>query len=388
MKIKKIIQVSTSSHSLTMQDFEKDIKRGWYLKLAKRLKKYYPKLDVEAWTIERKYKKERDEFIDDIKLRIFPTNYSLRHGLEISLDMINALKNEQEKLGNDEIIIVHFHEYHSLQVYLTLMKIDKKKMKFVAQHHGGRSPFKNLKKYYRFYIVLPIIMMLQILENNYLKKINLFYALSDEEIEYLKKVDEKSNVKFQTMGITNNYFKIANKNESRRNLGLDLKKKYIIYLGRIKSTKGIKELLDAIKETPEVHLLLIGGGIDYQKYLDYAKKINLKNFTFLGQIYGKKKLEYLSSADALILPSHTEGAPVVIMEAIAKNLPVIATKVGGIPKMIRDNREGILINVNSKKEIVKALKEIISWDKEVRKHANKYKWKKIIESTMEDYKSL
>jgi glycosyltransferase involved in cell wall biosynthesis len=68
----------------------------------------------------------------------------------------------------------------------------------------------------------------------------------------------------------------------------------------------------------KVELLIIGEGVDFKKYKRYVNENNIKNVKFLGPKYGEEKKLFLSACDCLILPSHTEGAPVVLMEAIAK----------------------------------------------------------------------
>jgi glycosyltransferase involved in cell wall biosynthesis len=189
------------------------------------------------------------------------------------------------------------------------------------------------------------------------------------------------------MGISDRYFKKINKQTARKKLRLNKNKKYILYLGRIKTTKGIKELLDAMKNV-KAELILIGEGVDYDKYKKYVIKKDIKNVEFLGARYGEDKLLYLSACDCLILPSHTEGAPVVLMEAIAKNLPVISTNVGGVSKMIKDGREGKIIRVNSKQDIQKAIEKVLKWkNKNIKQYAEKYRWKKIIRDTFKDYSS-
>jgi glycosyltransferase involved in cell wall biosynthesis len=308
--------------------------------------------------------------------------------MEISVPMIRALIEEQKKVSNEKLIL-HLHEYHSWQAYSLLLFADKEKTRITAQHHGGRSPFRNLKKYKRLFVFLPALIMMQFFENLLFKKVDTFYPLSDEEAKYIENLARKSEKKFLTMGIGDKYFKKFNKEKIRKKLKLDLKKKYILYLGRIKSTKGIKELLDSIGkfENEDLELLLVGEGSDSEKYKNYLVENGIKNARFLGAIYGDAKLDYLAACNCLILPSYTEGAPVVLMEAIARNLPVIATNVGGIPKMIKGGREGIIIKPKSKDDIVRAIKEILKWKKKsISEFAEKYKWGKIIKETLADYK--
>jgi glycosyltransferase involved in cell wall biosynthesis len=370
-------------------DYEKDVYISWNSQVSFQIKKFDPDLDVECWTMERKNKSEKEILKNGVKFRVFPSSLSIRHGMELSKSMLLALIKEIKKAEKNKIkLVIHFHEYHSWQVYLILLLLKKKKnIKIIGQHHGGRSPFSNLFKYKRLFLFLPIIILMQFFENLLFKKIDIFYALGDKEIEYLKRIAPKSKIKFQTMGIDEKYFNITGKNLARKNLGLKINQRYVLYIGRIKTTKGIKELLDAMKEI-NAELLLIGDGPDRNKYEYYAQTENIKNIQFLGADYSDRKLDYLSACDCLILPSYTEGAPVVLMEAVAKNLPVIATDVGGVKKMIENGKEGLIIKPRSKEDIKKAINEILNWKKKnIQEYAKKYKWAQIIKETINDYEN-
>ena len=387
----KIIQISTASPSLFLNSGKGDIRRimsdDWFAQVGKQIKKFNPKLEIECWVQEKKYKKEEKFEDSGIKFRAFPSIISIRPGMELSFKMIGALKEEIKNNKNKKLII-HIHEYHSWQTYLILLFLKRQKnIRIITQHHGGKSPFKNLKRYKRLILFLPLIMLMQIFENLLFKKIDLFYAFGNEEENYLKKITN-SKIKFQTMGIDDEYFKKIDKKKARKILGLEQNKKYLLYLGRIKTTKGIGDLLEAIKGQ-EIELLLIGEGPDFNRFKQYAENNNLKNVSFLGAIYNDEKLTYLSACDYLVLPSYTEGAPVVIMEALAKNMPVIATRVGGVANMIKQNESGILINPKNPKEIREAINTIINWkEKDLRKYAEKYKWKEIVYETVKDYKEV
>jgi glycosyltransferase involved in cell wall biosynthesis len=375
-----------------MTDYEEDIYRDWYAQVGFQLKKFYPDLDVECWTPEREYKKERVNFRKGIKFRMFPTDFSLRHSMELCSSMVRALREEEKQAKKrGEKLIMHIHEYHSWIAYHLICSVNKKITRIICQHHGGRSPLGNLKKYNRLFLFLPVIVLMQFSENLFFKKADVFYSLSDSEISYVQKLAKKSIVRFQTMGIEDEYFKKYNKEKARNKLGFDKNKKYVLFLGRLKTTKGIPELLRAAKklENEKIEFLLIGGGVDSGKYSDFVEKNQIKNVRLPGPVYGELKLDYLSASDFLILPSHTEGAPVVIMEALAKNLPIIATDVGGIRKMIKNKKQGIIIKAKSEKDMIKAVKEILKWKKrDVKKAGERYRWKKIIESTLKDYSFL
>ena len=148
-------------------------------------------------------------------------------------------------------------------------------------------------------------------------------------------------------------------------------------------------LLEAMKTLKDIELKCIGFGPEEKKFKDYVKKNKLKNVEFLGGVFGEQKLNYLSAADVLVLPSLKEGAPVTVMEALATNTPVVVTDVGGVPLMIEGGREGIIIKQKNPEDIVRGVKEILKWkNKNVKKSAERYKWKKIIDDTIEDYKEI
>ncbi|MBU2104580.1 MAG: glycosyltransferase family 4 protein, partial [Nanoarchaeota archaeon] len=120
-----------------------------------------------------------------------------------------------------------------------------------------------------------------------------------------------------------------------------------------------------------------------------AKLRGLNNVEFLGSFFGKAKLPYFSAADAFILPSSKEGASVTAMEALARNLPVITTDVAGMPLMIRNEKEGIVIKQKNPEDIVKAVRKIMTWkNRNVKQYSERYKWKKIVKDTVRDYKKL
>ncbi|MBU2472900.1 MAG: glycosyltransferase family 4 protein [Patescibacteria group bacterium] len=113
------------------------------------------------------------------------------------------------------------------------------------------------------------------------------------------------------------------------------KNKGLIYL--IKATQILE-----LKEK-EFDVILIGSGEnpDKEKMYDYDKKYNLDNVRLIE--FMPEAIKYLKGFNIFILPSLKEGLPYTIIEAMAAQLPIIATNVGGIPEMIENNINGILI---------------------------------------------
>lgn len=121
----------------------------------------------------------------------------------------------------------------------------------------------------------------------------------------------------------------------------------ILFLGSLNRSKGVFELIDAFSQLislfPYLELVIAGEGKDSDEALIYVKEKGLnKNVFFTGWIEGERKLYVLSDSDIFCLPSHVEGLPNSMIEAMAVGLPVIITPVGSVPDVITDGENGLL----------------------------------------------
>lgn len=117
-----------------------------------------------------------------------------------------------------------------------------------------------------------------------------------------------------------------------------------VYAGRLTSPKGVPELVEAFRKLPAslgAHLLLIGDDMDNKVRASLSR--SQANITLLGRRSNTETLDHMAKAWAVILPSHFENMPLTILEAMSVETAVIATKVGGIPEVIKQNSEGILL---------------------------------------------
>ena len=388
-KIKTILicPASVSVYMKGQKTLKQMILDDWDSLTAKEIKKFHPEIEVECWAPE-KVMKELQEFNEfGIRYRQFPTTFSPQYGLDLSIPMLKEIKKEIKKAKKENYkLVFHIHEYHQLHGLIIAALF--KNANIIGQHHGGSWPLKHLKENKSYRKIFPLFLFGQLLENIFLKNIKIFYPLSQTEIDYLKKIAPNSKIKFQTMGIDDYYFEAADKNKSRKKLNWPKNKKIILFVGRLIPSKGIEYLLDAMKDLKDIELKIIGWG-EQEKYEKYAKEKKLDNVKFLGSIFNRDKLPYLSAADAFILPSCKEGASVSVMEAMARDLPIVTTDIGGMPLMVHNGKEGIVIKQRSSEEIVKGIKEILKWKKKnIKKYAERYRWKKIADDTVKDYESF
>ncbi|MBD3330062.1 glycosyltransferase [Candidatus Peregrinibacteria bacterium] len=136
----------------------------------------------------------------------------------------------------------------------------------------------------------------------------------------------------------------------------------ITCVAELHERKGQKFLLKSMprltEDFPNIKLVLIGEGGDRKNLENLVQKLNLKrHVAIIGR--QKKIPKLLKSSDIFVLPSKREAFGLVNLEAMITPLPVIASKVGGIPEIIEDGKNGILVEAKSAENIEKALRDLI-----------------------------
>ncbi|MEN4759395.1 MULTISPECIES: glycosyltransferase [unclassified Chryseobacterium] len=133
-------------------------------------------------------------------------------------------------------------------------------------------------------------------------------------------------------------------------------------VARLHSRKGFHKLMDAharlLKEGFDHHIVVIGDGEEKENLKKQAEKLGVtKSFEFLGSLLNP--YPYVKNADFYILPSESEGWPLIIADTLILQKPIIATNVGGIPEMITHEENGYLINYETD-EMYEAMKKFMT----------------------------
>ena len=122
-------------------------------------------------------------------------------------------------------------------------------------------------------------------------------------------------------------------------------------------SKNISGLLRAVTAIAKIRsdfkTVLVGEGQDLDRMKQYAKELQIpeKQLTFTGLLTGDSLVEQMNSADFLLVTSHYENLPVVIIESFVLGVPVISTRVGGIAEVI-DSQNGVLVEPGNEKELI------------------------------------
>lgn len=141
----------------------------------------------------------------------------------------------------------------------------------------------------------------------------------------------------------------------------------LLSVGRLDPEKGIIYLIQALDELvangkTDIILDLVGDGSEEKRLRWEVSKRGLAQYVnFLGYVSHSHELFSLyRQSDIFILPSLTEGWPQTLFEAMATRVPIVATRVGGIPYLIEDGENGLLINPASPRAICKAVQRLIN----------------------------
>jgi glycosyltransferase involved in cell wall biosynthesis len=130
--------------------------------------------------------------------------------------------------------------------------------------------------------------------------------------------------------------------ELRRELGLG--GSVLVFAGRLGPQKALDVLLEALRDVPDVTLVVAGDGPERGPLEAMARELGLDaRVRFLGAVSRERVLRLFHAADASVLPSAWENFPHTVVEALAVGCPVIATAVGGVPEVVRDGENGLLV---------------------------------------------
>lgn len=173
--------------------------------------------------------------------------------------------------------------------------------------------------------------------------------------------------------------------------------RHVFAVGRMIERKGFRYLIEAMKSVvdkfPDATLVIAGGGPVRDDLLRQVKELSLENSVSLpGKVPEETLKKYFSDADMFVLPAivdkngDTEGLGVVLVEAMTYKLPVIASRVGGIPDVIVPGISGVLVEEKNPKALSDAIIELLGNPDEMANTGEKgfefisknFSWEKVI----------
>jgi glycosyltransferase involved in cell wall biosynthesis len=261
---------------------------------------------------------------------------------------LRAILSIRRFLEGQKFDIIHTHGYKS-NLYALAASFGKKVPRVTTCHNWlGDAPKM------RFYARL---------DKFFLNRFDRLIAVSDSlRQEILKQNISPQKVLTIYNGVGIDRFNTQKKPDNiRTEFGIDEGCKIIGTVGRLSEEKGHIHLLHAakkvIREYPKTVFLIVGGGPLRQR-LEAKSSLLATPFIFTG-VRNDMPVIY-SIMDIFVLPSLTEGLPMALLEAMASQRPVVATKVGAVPRVIKHGSSGLLIKPADVEGLAKAIMDLLA----------------------------
>ena len=141
----------------------------------------------------------------------------------------------------------------------------------------------------------------------------------------------------------------------------------IVCVGRLSPEKGHFGLLDALAALRangvRARLVLVGDGPERERIERHSAQLKLDDMVvFKGRLGERDTLAEIATATILVLPSFMEGLPIVLMEAMALGVPVVASRVAGVPELIEDGVEGFLFRPSDWTDLAEKMTRLLTDD--------------------------
>ena len=201
-------------------------------------------------------------------------------------------------------------------------------------------------------------------------------------------------------GIDIKSFEKSSREKARAKLRIKKKERIVTFVGTLRPIKGLEYLVQALnimgKKGPRVKLMLVGDGEEKEHLEGLVGELELEeDVMFIGRVPNEEIPEYMAASDVFVLPSLSEGFPNVVLQAMAAGLPIIASKVGGLPEIIEEGGNGFLVEPKNAAQIADRISQLLEDDelrlkisRNNRRKATQYSWEAVVDRLEEVYQSF
>ena len=227
-----------------------------------------------------------------------------------------------------------------------------------------RSPFEYSKYYPDWLMRWLYYSAVHFLESRKLHRLKLIVANSQFTAETITRIYPNTASKVRHCYKSVDVARYKTIRETRQVALPDPDQPVVLFVGSNMHRKGVPDLIKAapavIKDHPQVKFVIVGNdkSVDQLKALCSARKVS-QNFEFAGWKSQQDLLGYYQQAIVFAMPSLTEALGVTFLEAMAAGVPVIGTNVGGIPEIIQNGSNGLLVPVESPDYLAEAINRLL-----------------------------
>lgn len=228
----------------------------------------------------------------------------------------------------------------------------------------------------------------------------LMFSLADARFATSHKIQDMlhqlgvSNVGIWRRGVNQDFFNPKHFSQEMRDklTNGDSNSKILIYVGRLSGEKSVGDLRPILNHVPNISLVIVGDGTERERL---EALFSGTKAIFTGHISGLELSQVYASADLFVFPSSMETFGLVVLEAMVAKLPVVATRVGGIPNVITEGVNGYTVEVGDTDAMVDAVKKTLD-DEDHRQmmaqnaydYASQLSWETVNDEMIENYKRV
>ncbi len=336
----------------------------------------------------------RNYVFDGIRVQCYDSmNIGFRLGIPYAIPHISSLKTFLKTVKSNDLIHVHGHPYLSSFLAAKIAKRYSKPL--VLTQHNTFIEYNNIWDTAEKLNDLAI-------GKQVLKEADKIIVVSNATKNYVLSLGaDPEKVEVLHNGVDLNRFKHLSgvKDEMRKKLGISGDACIVLTVRRLVYKNGIDTLLKsaelAVEKNPKLVFVVVGKGPDFEEVKERIAQLGMqRNFRLTGFVSDEDLPLYYNVANLFALPSKSgEGLPLVALEAMACELPVIATNVGGTSEVMSKDY-GKLVPPNSPDSLAEAIVEFSRKDLAVLKKElrimmeQKYSWDKNVEKLGEIYEEL
>lgn len=217
----------------------------------------------------------------------------------------------------------------------------------------------------------------------------------DLKLKLIKKYSvEPQKISVIVNGVDVKKFPLMEKKWARQQLKIPVDRTIGVCVARLSEEKDLHILIQVAarlkQESPMIYI--VGEGPLRKKLEALVESLEIQDkIKLVGAVAHDDVATWLNAADFFYLPSQREGCPVVVHEALACGVPIIATAVGAIPDLIRDDRYGLLCEPDNVTAFAEIMKKAMSmkWDRNtISAYGRQFTWDKMARETVKIYKSI
>lgn len=334
---------------------------------------------------------------DSIEKNKYMTIY--RYGKNFRVSESNISFGLLHKPFKFQFDVIHAHLSVKIDGLAALLHANRKKIPLVATHHADTNVYSGfihksgLVSLYSKYLTNLILSHADVIISPSEYYIN--------ESRFLGKYRDK--IVAIPYGVNIEEFDISySKEKCRAKLGFPIDENIILFVGNLIAYKGPEVLVKAmpriVKEVPNTKLIFVGSGEMKEELKRLSKNLGVNKYVkFAGFVEGNLKSMHYRAADVFCLPStlSTESFGIVNLEAMACGIPIVASKIGGIPAVVKDGENGLLVPPKDSRVLADAIIYLLENEnrrekmgKDGRKKAEDYSWSRIAEETERVYKRV